>query len=148
MKTKNYNDTVIKVLNINHGFEVHKAWTSIGVSCDSWSFDNTESEHSNTYYYYGLIDNIFDNYSLETVNKFNAKIVTIEELLSSIEELPEELPLPRKVLVWDYDFNDPTLMYLLHINKIGNPISPYICANIDSIDNNTTYNITSWKYMK
>jgi hypothetical protein len=135
-----YNNTVVKVLNYKHGQEVKAAWEKLNVNVDDYNFGCNEVIGS-TSIYYGILGDRFSNYSLKIVKEYNCKIVTIDELLS----LDDELPLPRKVLVWDYDESNKTTKYLLRINKIGRPTHPYICASIKDIDDNLQYITSVWK---
>ena len=80
---------VIEVLNKEHGKKVIEYWKSKGVDtmgmCGSFN-----KEDSGTVCYYGVINDMFDCFTIEDVRKYNAEII----------ELPkEEKSFPRVMLV-------------------------------------------------
>ena len=80
---------VIEVIDKEHGKRVIKYWKSIGVDTMGMcgSFTKEDGEHS---CYYGVINDMFDCYSISFVRKHNAEII----------ELPkEENSFPRVMLV-------------------------------------------------
>lgn len=86
------NNTVIKVLNKEHGKEVIKYWQSLGVNINvHLGIVTLEDYNENGYIYYGLIDNIFDNYNLNQIQEVNAKIIelptqpNIPEIINGVE---------------------------------------------------------------
>lgn len=85
------NNTVIKVLNIEHGQKVKKYFLDKNIECKHFAFDNT-AIYDNSFYY-GIIDDCFGNYDLKYVKAKSVNII----------ELPEELHLPRMVEVRDKD---------------------------------------------
>ena len=88
---------VIEVLNKEHGKKVIEYWKSIGVNTlgmnGSFTKENGEEER-----YYGVIQNDFDCYRIEFVNKHNAEII---ELPSESPKEEEEKTFPRAMLVSD-----------------------------------------------
>ena len=83
---------VIEVLNREHGKKVIEYWKSKGIDtmgmCGSFN-----KEDSGTVCYYGVINDMFDCFTIEDVRKYNAEII----------ELPkEESSFPRIMLV-SYD---------------------------------------------
>ena len=80
------NNTVIKVLNEEHGKQVIRWWQEQGVNTR-----NLKGNYDNLFY--GLVDNEFNHYNLEEL-KTNTRIM----------QLPKELPQRGdEVLVWDYN---------------------------------------------
>ena len=81
---------VIEVLNKEHGKKVIEYWKSKGVDtmgmCGSFN-----KEDSGTVCYYGVINDMFDCFTIEDVRKYNAEII----------ELPQDKPFPRVMLVSD-----------------------------------------------
>ena len=80
---------VIEVLNKEHGKKVIEYWKSKGVDtmgmCGSFTKEDSESPC-----YYGVINDMFDCYTIEDMLKYNAEII----------ELPkEEKTFPRAMLV-------------------------------------------------
>lgn len=80
---------VIEVLDREHGKKVIEYWKSIGVDtmgmCGSFTKEDSESSC-----YYGVINDMFDCYTIEFARKHNAEII----------ELPkEEKTFPRVMLV-------------------------------------------------
>ena len=75
------NNTVIKVLNEEHGKKVIQWWKSQGINTEGFTGCLTE-ENGNLKIYYGIINNKFNNYTLGDVNSFKLKVI----------ELPNEYP--------------------------------------------------------
>ena len=81
---------VIKVLNKEHGKRVIEYWKDKGV--DTYNYlGNTTEDGGHSYIYYGIIDDIFDNYCLEQVLHTDTEII----------HLPEERSFPRVMMVGD-----------------------------------------------
>lgn len=128
------NNTVIKVLNEEHGKKVIKFFKSKGI--DTRNHKGTSTlENGDRYIYYGIINNIFDNFLISAVKRHNAKIIT----------LPEDLPIPRMVLVRNYNNTCSTWYERELIEDLSrfDMNYPYICKNIDS-----SKHWSGWKYMK
>ena len=80
------NNTVIKVLNKEHGKKVINYWKSLGADTHSHlGMANLEDYNEDSYIYYGLINNIFSNYTLKQVQEANAEII----------ELPKQINIPE-----------------------------------------------------
>ena len=80
---------VIEVLNREHGKKVIEYWESRGVDTKDMDGSNTKEKGIPTRYY-GVIDDMFDCYTIEYVYRYNAEII----------ELPkEEKTFPRVMLV-------------------------------------------------
>ena len=125
---------VIKVLDFNHGREVIQYWKDRGVDVGECEGNVTEFTGC-TFIYYGVINGKFDNYNLNMVRHYNADII----------ELPNRLPIPRMVLVSDWDNEDigkwVERELLADLSEFGIDY-PYVCRG--EYDNNSSL----WKYMK
>ena len=79
---------VIQVLDKEHGKKVIEYWKSKGVDTMGMcgSFTKEDGEHS---CYYGVINDMFDCFTIEDVRKYNAEII----------ELPEEKTYPKVMIV-------------------------------------------------
>lgn len=69
------NNTVIKVLDEGHGEKVIKWWKSQGVETNLEGSANEKDD--SIYFYYGFINNRFENYSLTEVQEANATIIEL-----------------------------------------------------------------------
>lgn len=85
-------NTVIKVLNRDHGRKVINFFKSKGVNTGNHQGLRSEEDGFSDMYY-GIIEGIFTNYRLTYVNACNAKIIT----------LPEDNPYPKVMLVSNSD---------------------------------------------
>jgi hypothetical protein len=72
------NNTVIKVLNAEHGKKVIEWWKSQGVDTGDYKGSTSEEEGFNCIYF-GVINGKFSNYFIETVKHDNAKIIELPE---------------------------------------------------------------------
>jgi len=75
-----FNNIVIEVLDLEHGQKVKKFWESKGINVGARRFSiykNKNGAMCSHYYYYGVINGVFDNYSIKEVNTANAKIITL-----------------------------------------------------------------------
>ena len=75
---------VIEVLDIEHGKKVIEYWKSMGFSTTGRNADQTKKS-CDTYRYYGVIDNVFDNYNLTKVKNYNAEIIELPTELKNTE---------------------------------------------------------------
>lgn len=120
------NNIVIKVLNVEHGKKVIEFFKSKG-------FDTRTCTGHAVTRYYGVLNNVFNWYSFEEIANSDAKIIT----------LPEDLPIPRMVLVRNLErctWKKKPLLADLH--RFGVDF-PYICGSAENP------NIHSgWRYMK
>ena len=70
------NNTVIKCLTPEHGKEIIQWFKSQGV--DTREYTGKYYENNGYYFiYYGVINNHFDNYSIDQVKADNAKIIEL-----------------------------------------------------------------------
>ena len=72
----NYNNTVIKVLNKEHGKKVIQWWKDQGVNTEYYTGSFSE-ENNNFAIYYGIINGRFYNCTIEDVNRFKLKIIEL-----------------------------------------------------------------------
>jgi hypothetical protein len=114
-----YNNCVIEVLNKEHGKRVIKWWEKQGVNTCGNLGQNTKY-NNNPCRFYGLINGSFDCYNIVDIDKPYIKIII----------LPEELPLPREVYVWNDKFTSKEKCCLVGI-LIGNADYPYVVSDID-----------------
>jgi hypothetical protein len=131
---------VIKVLNADHGKKVIEYWKSLGIETD---YQGQCSEETNDYMiYYGVINDLFDNYDLVFVQRTNAEII----------ELPEEKTFPRKMLVWAFHEIDAQEA-LVFMKLPGNHESPWIgmatcCSNYNNYLEDKPYTVTCYPNAK
>lgn len=81
-------NTVIKVLTIEHGKKVIEWWDKQGIDTRDLIGIGCESD-GDTYIYYGVIEGIFDNWGINKVQYYNAKIIELpaeEEFDMSTDE--------------------------------------------------------------
>ena len=125
---------VIEVLDIEHGRKVIEYWKSKGVDtmgmCGSFN-----KEDSGTVCYYGVINDMFDCFTIEDVRKYNAEII----------ELPkEENSFPRLMLV--SDDGDAWYKRVVFMQKCDRFLA---WNNAETIENaELTYRVASWRYAK
>ena len=81
---------VIEVLNKEHGKKVIEYWKSKGVNTMGM-FGSLTKEDGDEWRYYGVINDMFDCYTIKFARKHNAEMI----------ELPEENSFPRVMLVSD-----------------------------------------------
>lgn len=81
------NNIVIEVLDHKHGQKVRAYLQSRGVEVDGYEFYCTRNG-DNSFRYYGVIKGKFNNYSLEQVERFGVKIITLDggEIISISRE--------------------------------------------------------------
>ena len=125
---------VIEVLNKEHGKKVIEYWKSKGVDTMGMcgSFTKEDGEHS---CYYGVINDMFDCYTIEFARKHNAEII----------ELPkEENSFPRVMLV--SDVGDAWKRRVVFMQKCDRFLA---WDNAETIENaECTYRVASWRYAK
>jgi hypothetical protein len=87
---KKVDNTVIKVKNRRHGRKVVRWFRGQGVIIDSEyfmkSYTFSNEREGDTFIYYGVIGDRFDNWSIESVNGYGATIIELPELPESISE--------------------------------------------------------------
>ena len=125
---------VIEVLNKEHGKKVIDYWKSIGVDtmgmCGSFTKEDSESSC-----YYGVINDMFDCYTIEDVRKYNAEII----------ELPkEEKPFPRVMLV--SDDGDSWHKRVVFMRKCDRYLA--WCRSETIKESESIYETNSWRYAK
>lgn len=70
------NNTVIEVLDLEHGTRVIKYFKSLGVDTKFYDGACTKKDN-NTCRYYGVIDGVFSNHSYNDCKKYNATIIEL-----------------------------------------------------------------------
>lgn len=79
------NNTVIKVLNKEHGAKVIRWWKSMGV--DTGGYEGTNAaDDARTYVYYGLVDNVFSNWNYGYLHHKSVNIITLPKMLEDLTE--------------------------------------------------------------
>lgn len=91
--TNKYDNTVIEVLDLEHGQLVKSFWMKNGLPYPDWQF-HLCLKYNYDGRFYGFINGSFSNYTLEQVKKANAKIITLPT---------EENVYPKVMWVWDDD---------------------------------------------
>lgn len=124
---------VIEVLNKEHGKKVIEYWKSKGVNTMGMDGGCTrDRKYDNRYY--GVIDGIFEVYTIDDVWNANAEII----------ELPEENSFPRVMLVSDY--GDSWYKRVVFMKKCDMFLA---WDNAETIEESEgTYETTSWHYAK
>ena len=125
---------VIEVLNREHGRRVIEYWKSKGVDtmgmCGSFNKEDGEKER-----YYGVINDMFDCFTIEDVRKYNAEII----------ELPkEENSFPRVMLV--SDDGDSWYKRVVLMKRCDRYLSWVEAETIEESED--IYEATSWRYAK
>ena len=124
---------VIEVLDREHGKRVIEYWKSIGVDTMGMcgSFTKEDGEHS---CYYGVINDMFDCYSISFVRKHNTEII----------ELPEENSFPRVMLV----SNGEIVWYkrVVFMKKCDRFLAWNKAETIE--ESESTCDTTTWRYAK
>ena len=125
---------VIQVLDKEHGKKVIEYWKSKGVDtmgmCGSFTKEDSESSC-----YYGVINDMFDCYTLEFARKHNAEII----------ELPkEENPFPRVMFVSNYG-ND-WYKRVVFMKKCDRFLAWNKAKTIE--ESESISSITAWRYAK
>ena len=112
MMKRDWNNTVIEVLDENHGQKVKAFWLKVcndKNSVDWYGYDSFGK-------YYGCIDGEFCCYDRSDVNYNSTHILTLEqaEVMWLIEQQPE-LTFPREMLCWDDDEKEADTYLVLGI---------------------------------
>jgi hypothetical protein len=134
---------VIKVLNKKHVKKVIEYWESKGVNTMGMSGSSTKKDGQEGNYY-GVINNMFNCYSINFVRKHNAEII----------ELPIEnsRPFPKLMLVSMFPFgnsayNTQTRVVVSAGN--GYAVGVNNCESLDDyikLQNSNMLSYTLWKY--
>lgn len=79
---------VVEVLDVNHEKEVISLFNKLGVkTCLKGNSNRTDN---NPYRYYGFINNKFDNYRLDSINRCKTEIITTEQLRKMVEQQQQQ----------------------------------------------------------
>jgi len=114
------NNTVIKVLNKEHGKEVISFFKDKGV--DTLGMKGMVTAQDNlAHIYYGVIAGKFNNWTLYEVKVHDCEII----------ELPKELEFPRRMLIWNNIGDTKYDRLVLCKLNIGKPDRPYIFVHKD-----------------
>lgn len=88
LKSKVMNNVVIKSVKKEDGPRIIEYFKSKGV--DTWDFDGgCYEERGNTCIYYGVIDGVFQNYSIHKVEEHNATIIELPKVTWTREQFKE-----------------------------------------------------------
>ena len=129
---------VIEVLNKEHGKKVIEYWKSKGFDVRGFSGDQTR-EGGEEFRYYGVINNRFNCYTIEFVNKHNSKIIELP-----IESPKAERTFPRVMLVSD----DELKWYkrVVFMKKCNRFLAWITTENIE--ESECIYDTKTWRYAK
>jgi hypothetical protein len=97
-----YNNTVIEVLTKEHGKKVIEWWKEQGVNTCNFNGSNNK-EDGGIFNYYGLLNGVFDNRSINLVKEHNLKIITLPETKTTTMNNPVTQPISRTALKSLYD---------------------------------------------
>jgi len=108
------NNKVIKCLSEEHGKRIIQFFKDNGV--DTRGKKGIDYIYHSVFCYYGIVHNVFDNYSEQEVEDASVEIIELPEYK------PESNPVltfPRKMYVWDGDLK-PEVTYVINIvdNKV------------------------------
>ncbi len=129
------NNTVIKVLNKEHGKKVIQWWKNQGANTEGFTGFLTE-EDGNMAIYYGVADNKFTNCTIKDVESLKLKVI----------ELPNEYP---KVMIVS---NNPFSSYncgfkrVVFMKKKGNYLAWNNAETLEESENRI--DISAWEYAK
>lgn len=129
---------VIEALDIEHGKKVIEYWESKGVATLGM-YGSLTKKDGEDFRYYGVINNRFNCYTIEFVNKHNAEIIELPT-----EYPKEEKPFPGVMLVSD-DGNS-WHRRVVFMKRCGRYISWIDAETIEESEN--IYKTTSWRYAK
>lgn len=91
------NNIVVENLSLEFGQESKKTFEELGVDTGKYEFSQIKEDY---FYFYGVINNKFKNYSLHEVKQSNAKIITLKELKAM------KNPYPKMMYVSDEPITD------------------------------------------
>ena len=123
------NNTVIKVLNREHGKKVIKFYEKNG-------YDTKWFYGLNIDYHYGVLNNNFSWYTESDMERFNFKII----------ELPEEKEYPKVMMVSNFPIseNDKGYKRVVFMEKQGNYLAWQYAETIEAAEKERS--IASWEY--
>ena len=133
------NNIVIEVLDKEHGKKVIDFFKSKGIDTRNLSGEANKQDND-VYRYYGIIGIYFYNYSLNQVNSYNAKIVTLEELMKPANTYP------KVMWVSDYpDFKNKSKR-VVFMEKCAKYLA---WANAETLQDSERFSdVSSWRYAK
>lgn len=135
------NNTVIEVLDIEHGKKVIQYFKSQDIDTKRYIGSNTKQD-GESHRYYGVIGGHFDNYSETHINKCCPKV--------SVIQLPPQLPRRGdRILVWGNQ--ERQITEAIFLAYIEGAVSPVMCVSAcDEIKfkNGLLFNVTNWKNWK
>lgn len=123
------NNTVIKVLNKEHGAKVIEFYKKNG-------YDTKWFYGSNTGYYYGVIQNNFSWYTNSDIIKYNTKVI----------ELPEENGYPKVMMVSDSPITkgNKGKQRVVFMEKMGKYLAWFNVETIEDAEKEMM--TTTWNY--
>lgn len=80
---------VIELLDLKHGQKVKKLFRRNGEKLTNWGFDSTKESGFSCYRFYGYCNGKFDNYSQRMLEKYNLKVLTLEEATKLLDSEPD-----------------------------------------------------------
>ncbi len=98
----NMKNQVIEVLNAEHGKKVIEYWKNKGVDTTGFAGFCTKEDKIDLRFY-GIINNVFNNYNLDDVKIHNAEIITLPEeidLEDNIFEYPKVMLVSNNRCTW------------------------------------------------
>ncbi len=87
-------NTVIKNENPKMGKEIIEYFKSLGIDTRGYIGDSSQDKYD-PFIYYGVINDVFANWTVDTVELYEAEIITLPTT--------QEFKRGDKVLVWDFD---------------------------------------------
>lgn len=135
------NNTVIEVLDREHGKKVLEYFKSQDIDTKMYTGNNTKQD-GESHRYYGVIGGHFDNYSETHINKCCPKV--------SVITLPQQLPQRGdRILVWDSKEADAeSRIFLVYIEGAGSPVQCVDVRDEDKFTKGHGFDITRWKNWK
>lgn len=130
-----HNNTVIKVLNKEHGKKVIEWWKKQGVDTRELEGSRNE-EQRDTCIYYGLHDGYFDYNSLEFVIRNNIKII----------QLPSETSYPKLMWVSDNEKFNNKLKRVVFMEKNNKYIAWSFANTLEGSESQVS--ASGWPYAK
>ena len=123
------NNTVIKVLNEEHGTKIIEFYKKNGYNTGSYYGTNIG-------YHYGVYNNTFSWYSDTDIRRFPLKVI----------DLPKEKEYPKVMMVSNTLITDTSLCYkrVVFMEKQGKYLAWQYAETIEVAEKETT--IASWKY--
>jgi len=137
---ENLDNTVIKVLTVEHGKKVIKWWKAQGVNTKDNVGCNNEKD-GGICIYYGIINGYFSNYSLKTIEMCNVKIIELPTEETEIPTLGKGVLMEVSNLA---SFIGETKRFVIAKTKEG-----YLAWDGAKTEDEIDYkNIVFWKYAR